>query len=195
MANKYDVRRDPEVQGLLAKLPKSRYVPLVGSADLREVAKVLPAIAGLDFPINSAGELIEKLGGADKQFAIEGTPVDPLRMIKYMPAYYFPIASMENLVEKLAELVRANRKKVDVQAELASLRRQLPNLKFPIGNAKELVKAVSAHGRHVTFQGGVVDVEKIMERVPSNIFPITSQNDFEGKVGALMASRPLIEKD
>jgi len=198
MANKFDRRQDPETQQLLQRIPGLKYAPLVGAADLEEILKVHPALPDLQFPIESAGELIDKLGGSDKTFEIVGVDVDPLRMIKYMPAYYFPIVSMENFIEKMAELVRQNRKQVDVPKELASIkeqiREQLPNFSFPIPNAEALLKVMTRR-QNFTFQGGKVDPRQAVQRIPAHYFPIESEEDFDRKIGQLMITRPLIEKD
>lgn len=195
MANKLDPRNDVRGKELLKRLPRCQYTPLVGAADLEEIAKVFAGIPGLEFPIGSAGELIEKLGGAERRFQIAGVDVNHLRMIKYVPAYYFPIVSVENFIEKMAELVRANRKAVDVPKELHTLRHQLGHLKFPIGNHAELLAMLRESRQQFTFQGGPVDPEKIMGRIPPTIFPIESLKDLETKVAELMLNRPLIVKD
>jgi len=198
MANKFDRRQDLKAQALFKKIPGLKHTPLVGAADLEEILKVFEAIPEWHFPIESAGQLIDKHGGPDQKLNIAGVEVDPLRMIKYMPAYYFPIVSMENFVEKMAELIRQNRKQVDVPKELenikAQIREQIPEFKFPIPNAEALLKMVSRR-QQFTFQGGHVDPKQIMQRIPSDYFPIESEEDFDKKIGQLMSTRPLIVKD
>lgn len=194
MANKFDKRNHPEVQALLKQLPPVRHTPLVDVADLREVVKVFAVLPPLEYPIGSASELIEKLGGPDKTFDIVGVSVDPLRMIKYMPAYYFPIISVENFIEKMAELVRNNRKLPDVPKELANLKQQLPSLHFPIASADELLKMVGPKKAY-RFQGIDVLPEQMVHYIPSHFFPIHSEEDFDRKVAQLILTRPLIVKD
>jgi hypothetical protein len=166
---------------------------LVGAADLREIVKVFASLPDLEFPINSAGEFIEKLGGSDKTLAMAGIEVDPMRMIKYMPAYYFPIPTIENFIEKLAELVRANRKQVNIPKELETIRHQLPEMRFPIENAGELVRMLGSRHRY-KFQGRDVYPEEIIKRIPAEFFPVASKREFESKIIRLMAALPLIEK-
>jgi hypothetical protein len=188
----FDHRDNPRVAEVLKALPKMAHVPHVGAADLEEVRKVLAGLPALKYPIASAGELLDQLKGHDIQ--IEGGPVDPARMIKYVPSHYFPLTSPENFVEKMAELIRANRKAVDVPGELASIHKQLPRLSFPIQTADELLKQVGADKTY-KFQGGDVKPPAIMHRIPAQIFPIESETDFDGKIGALMWTRPLIVRD
>jgi hypothetical protein len=195
MASKFDHQKDPEVKKLLEKLPAVLHTPLVGAADLAEVVKVFDGLPKLEYPINSAGELIGKLGPAVETLVIAEVKVDPLRIIKYMPAYYFPIASVENFIEKMAELVRQNRKTVNVPKELANIKRQLPEFRFPIANSEQFLKSLAEPGRKYAFQGGAVDPKKILERIPSSFFPVKSQADLENKISELMTTRPLIVKD
>jgi len=194
MPSYFDVRHGSEVKELLKKIPKVRHQPLVGAADLREVAKVFEAIPSLTYPINSGAELINQLGGGDKIFKIAEVDVDPVRMIKYMPAYYFPIVSVENFTEKMAELVRANRKQTDVPAALKDVKKQLPKLKFPIGSADELHKALGST-KSVKFGGKALATKDLVGKVRSGFFPLNSQDDFDRKVSELLATRDLIVKD
>ncbi len=192
MAAQFDRRNNPVTDELIKKLPRVKHRPLVSVSDLEEVEKVFRALPELDFPINSAGELIDKLG--KKDIKIAGVPVDPLRMIKYMPAYYFPIASVENLTEKMAELIRSNRKQVDLPRELAAIRRQLPPLKFPVDDADGFLKMIGTRSRY-QFRGREVMAEEMVKRLPKGFFPVRSQEDLERKIAYVMANRPLIVKD
>ena len=134
--------------------------------------------------------------GGGAPISIAEMEVDPVRMVKYMPAYYFPIVSLENFIEKMAELIRANRPEVNVTQELEDVRRQIPNLKYPIEDRRALLGLVlSGERKSFTFRGRPVDVERIMDRIPLSMFPFRSQADFEAKVAILMVSRPLIVKD
>jgi hypothetical protein len=193
MAHKLDSRERPETKSLLAGLPAMRHVPLVSELDLEEAAKVLRKMPRLEFPIGSASELVDKLGGGDASFEVEGVKVEPIRMVKYVPAHYFPIVSLENLVEKMADLIRQHRRQVDVDAEMRSIGKQLPPLKFPIAGRDELLRALtSARRKNYTFQGGKVDPAKIVTRIPDHAFPFQSRDDFERKIRRLMQSIPLI---
>jgi hypothetical protein len=187
---KFDPRGNADYEELMAGL-SVRYPPLVGVSDLREVKQVLAVLPDLEFPVNSAGELIEKLGGSDQNLRLVGITVEPLRMIKYMPSYYFPIASMENFIEKMAELIRGNRKQVNVPEELARIKEQLPTLRFPIDSPEDLLRITGAK-RVIRFQGGPVDPQQIMRRLPQDFFPINSEEEFDSKVAQLMMTRPLI---
>jgi hypothetical protein len=190
---KYDPRRLEETEVLLKRLPPCKYKPLVGPADLREIEKIFGGLPNLRFPINSAGELIEKLGSG-KSLEIVGMTVNPLRMIKYMPFYYFPIASLENFIEKLAQLIRENRKQSDIPRELVRIKRQLGKLRFPISNSEQLLRSVKDR-KQVMFQGRPIRLEDLIDRIPSGFFPIRSSEEFDSKVGRAIATRPLIVKE
>ncbi|HKU75620.1 MAG TPA: hypothetical protein VJR02_17040 [Pyrinomonadaceae bacterium] len=195
MPSRFDSRHDPEAKELLKKIPKIRHQPLVGAADLREVAKVFAGIPELTFPINSAGELVDSLGGGDQALRIAEVDVDPVRMIKYMPAYYFPIVSIENFVEKMAELVRANRKQQsDVPKALEAVKKQLPQLKFPISGPDELHRALQSM-KTVKFNNKEFKPKDMVDKVHKGFFPVNSQDDFDRKVSQLIQTRELIVKD
>jgi hypothetical protein len=180
------------VVALLKQLPETKVTPLVGADELREIVEVMKGVPRLSFPINSAGELMAAIG--DHQVRVVGMDVDPFRMVKYMPAYYFPIASMENFLEKLAELVRANRKVSDVPAELTGLKKQLPPLRYPIANADDLLKAVAPR-TSIRFQGVTVQPASMRRYLVPELFPIQNEADFDRKVGHLITSRPLITRE
>jgi hypothetical protein len=195
MPNRLDYRHHPEAQELLRKLPEMRYAPMAGATDLREIVRVFEGLPDLEYPIESAGELVEKLGGGEKALRMAGMEVDVLLILKRMPAYYFPIASVENFVEKMAELLRANRKTTDVPAELGLLKRQLPKLRFPIENEQQLIKSLEGT-KSVVFRGRVIEARDALGRVHGRgLFPIRSEEDFDRKVAVLMGTRELVVKD
>jgi hypothetical protein len=191
--SQYDVRYTPQVEELLRQLPKFEYRPLVGEYSLRGIAIVFKALPDLEFPINSAGELIEKLGGSGTTLRVVGMDVDPLRMIKYMPAHYFPLASVENFVEKMAELIRENRYQVDVPVEIENVRNQVRGLlTYPIESREALSEMLARRNRTFTFQGRRVELAEIIKRVPEDYFPIRNEPNFLSVVRNLMVNRPLI---
>jgi hypothetical protein len=190
---KIDRRDHPEVRELTESL-RLEHRPLIGVSDLDDLRPLVKAFPGLEFPINSAGELLDQFGGASGTLEVVGMEMEVERKLKFMPAYYFPIASMENLLEKMAELVRQNRKKPDVQKEVANIRRQVPKLAFPIESADALVDQVGAD-REYEFQGAKVTAADIRHRLPDHVFPIESERDFERKIGALMVTRPIVVAD
>src|ERR1700693_4013063 len=140
MGSKFDHRNASDYAAQVQKIPTLQHQPHIGRMDLQEVVTIMQAIPPLKFPINSAGALLDALGRG-KTVKIVGLDVDPARMIKYVPAYYFPIVSSENFVEKMAELIRANRSKVDPKEQVEAIRKALPSLKFPITSPDQLGKS------------------------------------------------------
>jgi hypothetical protein len=70
-------------------------------------------------------------------------------------------------------------------AELAEIHAQLPaTLKFPIANAGELVAQIPP-GRY-TFRKKAINVSKGVDRIPAELFPITSLADFDHKVSRVI---------
>lgn len=191
MPHRLDPRGHEDMAELLDAMPAFRVTPLVGPADLRELAVLMPHLDRLEYPLNSAAELVEQLGGGEAVFEVYDVKVEPIRMVKYMPAYYFPVASLENLVEKLAELIRANRKQVDLVEELASLRRELPELSFPVENADHLREQLSRQ-RYIRFQGVPYKPHDVVHHIPERRYPLRDREHFEQVVGELMVNRPLI---
>jgi hypothetical protein len=191
MAHRLDPRSHAGFDEILGQMPQFKVTPLVGPSDLRELRILMPHLENLQYPVDSAAELVEQLGGSDTAFEIYGVRVEPIRMIKYMPAYYFPVASIENLVEKMAELVRANRKVVDLPTEIANLREQTPELQFPIEDRDQLLAQIGGE-RMVRFQGVAYPAKDVVGRVPDRAFPVQSREHFEQITGELMIHRPLI---
>jgi hypothetical protein len=192
--SKLDPRKNPKVSEIVKKIASVEYIPVVHEHDLLEIEKVFASIPKLEYPINSYAELIEKLGGSGKLHQVAEVTVDPMRMIKYMPAYYFPIGSVENFIEKMAELIRANRKKVDVPKEMEAIRAQLPRLVFPIKTPEELHQQLQDRGQY-KFQNRNVNAMEMIKRIPSQFFPFKDRDDFENKIIHSLLYRPLIVKD
>jgi len=190
---KLDRRDQPEVREFTKKIGAD-HRPLIGRSDLDDLQTVMNALPALRFPVNSAGELLDQLGGNDAELKVDGVPMGVEIKLKLMPAYYFPIVSIENFVEKVAELIRAHRKTPDVAKEVAAIRREVPKLQFPIRNAADLVERLGP-GRTYTFQGKKVQPKAIAHRLPDHMFPINSEEDFEFKISVLMRSRPLVVHD
>jgi hypothetical protein len=187
-----------DLSSYLKHLPETRYRPLVNGVELREIIIVFKGLPELEYPIESGGELIEKLGGPKAVLDMEGMKIGPWRMIKYLPAYYFPIVSIENFIEKMSELIKENRKQVNVPEEIERIRKQLPDLEYPIKTREMLVKvfgkSFSAENRF-QFQGGPVTIKEVTREIPDDYFPIDSEDDFIAKATRLMVSRPLLVKE
>jgi len=192
---KFDPRQGSPAEELLSPFRDAAHKPFVQLEDLRETRLVLDALPRLEFPINSAGELVDKLNRAGGQLQIVGLAVDPAFMVGRVPPHYFPIASLENFAEKIADLIRQNRKKVNVTEELKGVKSQLPKkMRFPIANVEELVEQLGAKKAY-KYRGGSVEPGEIADRIPREIFPIASEKDFDLKISALMANEPLIVAD
>jgi hypothetical protein len=187
----YDTRDSIKVDSpaLRKIIDQSASRPLVNNFDLGELGPVFEVLPELTFPITSAGHLLDQV--ANTVMTVHDIELDPSRLIKYMPSYYFPISSYDNLIEKLAELVRANRQTVDAKAEVKALRRQIPPLSYPVNSAQDLIDALGTT-RTYRFLGGVVDVKQMTGHIPDNLFPIRSDSDLDTKLAYLINRRPLI---
>jgi hypothetical protein len=191
--SKLDIRKHPDYTKAISRLRHVKLRPLVGPHELEELAVVTDALPALQFPINSAGELIDQLG-PEKTLPVLGMNVDPVRMIKYMPAYYFPIASYENLVEKMAELVRANRRHVDEEKYVGKMKVKLRRARFPIATPEELERALGDTPKF-NVGGRQMDTRQTISNLPRDFFPIRNQQDLAAKSMRYLKTRPLIEKD
>jgi len=182
-----------ELQKSLEDLPSIRYRPLIHPIDFMQVTKIIIQLPRLEYPISSAGELIEKFGGPNKEIEIEGVRVDLLEVIRHIPVYYFPISSLENFIEKMGDLIKTNRKQVkDVTKEIKSIKRQLPKLRFPIANIDEFVKLLGPNTKY-KFNKKTVYPREFIDKVPDFYFPITSEDEFYKKIALMMTSRPVVE--
>ena len=57
------------------------------------------------YPITSQADLLEKAGGSDLSFDFRGKKMKAGDAVMFIPAYYFPIVSEDNLIEKIWELM------------------------------------------------------------------------------------------
>jgi hypothetical protein len=190
--SRLDIRKHPDYNKAVSRLKFVKLRPLVGPSELEELALVTEALPELRFPINSAGELIDQIG-ADKTLPVLGMAVDPVRMIKYMPAYYFPVASYENLVEKMAELVRANRRQVD-DKYVDKMKVKLRRVRFPITSPDEMERALG-DTPEFNVNGRKMNTKQTIRQLPRDFFPVRDQHDLAVKAMRYLRARPLIEKD
>jgi hypothetical protein len=190
--SRLDIRKHPDYNKAVGRLKHVKLRPLVGPGELQELAVVTDALPDLRFPINSAGELIDQIG-ADKTLPVLGMAVDPVRMIKYMPAYYFPVASYENLVEKMAELLRANRRQVD-DKYVGKMKEKMQHARFPITSPDELERALGDTPQF-NVNGRKMDTKQTIRALPRDFFPVRDQQDLAAKAMRYLRARPLIEKD
>src|ERR1700730_1912600 len=122
MTMRLDIRKHPKYSNAIERIRNLKFRPLVGPRDLDEIAAITEVLPELTFPINSAGEMLDQLG---ETLTVMGMNVDPGRMIKYMPGSYFPSVSYENFVEKMAELMRANRPRVDAPKAVSKMKEKM----------------------------------------------------------------------
>lgn len=190
--SKLDVRKHPEYAAAAARIRPLKKRPLVGHRELEELSVVTATLPELSFPINSAGELLDQLEG--KALSVLDMEVDAVRMIKYMPAYYFPIASYENFVEKMAELMRANRRQVDEPKYVKKIKEKLRGAKFPIEDAAQLERALE-RTPEFNVSGKKMKTKETLRSLPKDFFPIRDSGELERKAIRFLRNRPLIEKD
>jgi hypothetical protein len=182
-----------------ARSDVDRYRPrraVEATSDLAEADKIMPHLEKLKYPIESPTGLLDQMGGHNVTLTIEGVEVSPRRMLRYVPANYFPITSTENFRSKIAALIREQRDKVDIRREVESLHKQLPRLKYPITGHSQLVSQLGR--KRFRFFGRTVVPEIAVYHVPASTFPIKTQQDFHNKIRLLvqaMANRPIIGAD
>lgn len=133
--------------------------------EVDEVFRVLRLVlSGANFPIKSAVDVEQALGGEDEQFTFHGR-LFPVRLVREMvPAYYFPIASEDDLVAKVADL----RARQPIQPELYVEGAAVTPLTVggsgpdipPFVSSEEIARVLSSGG---TAQFGVVPLPKRSE--------------------------------
>ncbi len=197
MTRSADFQESPETAELLNRLPAHRSRPLVSAKELRNVVEVFRNLPRLEYPINSAGELIEKIGGPSFVLDVYGIPVAAARVIGAMPAHYFPIASVENFVEKMAEVMRRNRRGINLSRTLGRIRKHLPTLRFPMDSVEDLLRAFdSVESVPATVPGlpsghpprvsGDQIRHWIRRHMRAELFPIRSEEEFYSKAMPLI---------
>lgn len=191
-----EVLQDENV--LLKRISGLKYKPYVHSADLvdiLEIFKALPVLQSADiYPIASAGDLLIKLGDHRKGFNIDGMKIDPSFVIKNMPSYYFPIFDVANFIEKIAELFKQHRARIDVTKELETLKTQIGRrLNFPIKDVKQLVDMLGSSNSY-TLAGRTVTAAEVLDIVPPELFPIKNEDDFYDKVTFMLSSVSVLKR-
>lgn|GEM_PF-1849242 len=184
-------RQREEAEGLWGRMPPVRQRPLVSSVDLREIVRVFEALPTLRYPIDTAADLLEQLGGEDATVQLAGIDVRVARMIGYLRAYYFPISSVENFIEKLAEVIRTNRPSVDISTEVPKLKQSLGDLKYPIADSADLARQ-SGGEDGVAFRRIDGKTAPLLTQMPEEFFPVESEEDLDRSLALALLSRPLI---
>jgi hypothetical protein len=144
MASGLQVRHNPKSKVPFKELGPMRHQPLVARKRLNDVRALVADMPALAYPIHSAGELLEMLGGKSRVIDIFGVPMYASRLIKGMPAHYFPIVSPDNFAEKIAELLNISRRTVVLVKELGRIRPHLPDLPFPLHGVDDVLKAFAS---------------------------------------------------
>ena len=188
-----DFRKHPDYADALSRLKQVKLRPLVAPSELAEIGLVMEALPDLEFPIGSAGELLDQIG-EDRRLEVVGLKTDPARMIKYMPAYYFPVSSYENFVEKMAELIRLNRRDFDSEKVREKIREKAREIEFPIKHRDALMRALK-ETPVFNVAGRKMDTAAVVKDLPDDFFPIESHDDLEVKGLRHLRGRPLIEAD
>lgn len=188
-----DIRKHPDYAESLSRLKQVKLRPLVAPSELAEIGLVTDALPALEFPVDSAGELLDQIGEG-RCLAIVGLKTDPVRMIKYMPAYYFPISSYENFVEKMAELIRANRRDFDADKVRTKIKEKARGIEFPIKERDALMRALQ-ETPVFNVAGRKMDTAAAVKDLPEGFFPVESYDDLEVKALRYLRRRPLIEAD
>lgn len=69
----------------------------------KEMNEAVTFLKKIKFPIQSKKEFVEKLGGEDAYITINQRQVSAKMLVMFFPALFFPVSTLENLAEKLAE--------------------------------------------------------------------------------------------
>lgn len=182
-------RRSRDGADLLRTLPELGYIPLIEPVYLEAVVDIIRTLPTLNYPVNSAGELLANYLRPNKVIKVAGVTFDPQQTLRFMPAYYFPIASLENFMEKLAELLAVRRRSVQVPRELAEIKAQLPPFRYPLASQREMASFFEPEKTY-SFRGRMLIPHTMVRQIPRRFFPITSEGDLDRKIARLLAARP-----
>jgi hypothetical protein len=144
------------------------------------------------YPIQSSTELTEQI--RKERIRFMGLTIHTKRALTQISAHYFPIASFDNFVEKVADLLKGSRLPRSVRLELRTMAEQLPQFRYPIPDSAELTRQISSSGEEIQFRGRRFDLRNSnmpIDSIPRELFPIKSRNDFAFKVAALAGARAL----
>jgi len=197
MASQVQVRDDSKMAVLFKELGPMRHRPLVGIKQMNDVLAVVADLPALAYPIRSAGELIDMIGGRGRVIDIFGVPMQAAMLVRGMPAHYFPIVSAENFVEKIAELLRRSRGTVNMVKELGRIRPHLPKMRFPLHSVDDVLHAFASveslpatsprlpPGHQMTVSAAQIRAW-ITERMKPEVFPIHSEAELYAKAMRLI---------
>jgi hypothetical protein len=182
-----------EEDELIRRLPRLRRRPRLDIEELRETVAVFEALPEFRYPIESFTDLMDKLGGPEATVTIVGVRARVVDLEGRIAANYFPIGSADDFVAKVGELIARNRKKVaDPPAEFQRIRRQLPDLPYPIADRAALRRALG--DMQIRFGRSTRTAEQVAGDVPDGYFPIRSEDDLRRKALRLMVKRPLLTR-
>lgn len=164
-----------------SKLPNIAYSPLISRAEGELLKSVLEALPRITFPINCAAEFHRALRSNGPVLAIGGREVYLSKALGQLPAYYYPIVSLENLAEKIIELVRSRQsgaapKAKSLKSAVEELRSQLPAIKFPIKTKAQLFQSLDA-GKPYYLNGKNIDLRRFENLVDDSLMPIETASE------------------
>jgi hypothetical protein len=86
----------------LSKPEQTRFSPF--AAMPKEIRVIIEQIGDVEYPVTSKADFLKKLGGEQKTVKVGDRDVGAATVIMMIPAQVFPLASVENLAEKLSEI-------------------------------------------------------------------------------------------
>jgi hypothetical protein len=150
-----------------------------------DVPEILTALAGLSrlrFPIKSAAALKTQLPGGRNQISLGEFRVDLQAAINAVPASYFPITSLENLISKAQSFFLENEHRIGIPSLIApTLRRVAGALRYPVTGVEQIravvrsigISSVSHGGRHYA-------VDRALDQFRPEFFPLRNARELYG---------------
>jgi len=86
------------------------------------------------------------------------------------------------------------RGQADRPTELEEIAPQITGLKYPIASREDLVKRLEP-GHKYFYRGRQITANQMIAKMPATFFPITSEDDYKGKLTAHIKPRPLVKID
>ena len=142
--------------------------------DIQDVLIALGSLSRLKFPIESAHSLKALLPAGAVRARLDSSRIDLKAVIDAVPAYYFPITSLENLAAKAQTFFRDHEHRIGIPALVApTVKRVAGALRYPVKNVEQIRDATRSLGiASVPYRGGRYTIDQILAQFPQRLFPI-----------------------
>jgi hypothetical protein len=147
--------------------------------DLSEILNLFANLARLRFPIESPHAISAQLPRGRISLRIGASRVDLRAIIEDIPAYYFPITSIENFAVKAQQFFDENEHRIGVPVDIAPLVQRVgASLRYPVNGIEPIREAARSNGiSSITYAGRTYSVDHVLAQFRRELFPIRDAHE------------------